>query len=162
HAVQRRLHGIARLDGPLDPAFGEVEREPPRSLVPLDSHPEELRMALVVDEPAGRVDEPEAAVAYHTGVGELDVVGIDDVQRLLRAFLDQLARLLRRLHPRAKAAEALLHLDGRQAGTEQLLPLHAHRAVAGDEENGNAPVATERSIDAGLADERPVEAEAPP
>src|SRR5260370_34089709 len=83
-------------------------------------------------------------------------------QRLPRALLDQLARLPRRLHPCAEAAETLLHLDRSEAVAEQLAPLLAHRAVAGDEENGNAPAATERSIDACLADERPVEAEAPP
>src|SRR6476620_1360846 len=64
-------------------------------------------------------------------------------QRLAGALLDQLARLLRGLHPRAEAAEALLHLDGREAVTQQLLPLLADRAVAGHEENGHAPVAAE-------------------
>ena len=81
---------------------------------------------------------------------------------LLRARLDQLARLARRLHPRAEAAEPLLHLDRREAVAEQLPRLPAHRAVAGHEQDGHAPVAAERRVDPGLADERPVEAEALP
>jgi hypothetical protein len=81
-AVEGRLHGIARLDSPLDAACGEVEREPSRALVPLGVHTQEIRMALVVDEPPRRVDEPEAAVAHDAGRRELDLVGTDDVQRL--------------------------------------------------------------------------------
>ena len=69
---------------------------------------------------------------------------------------------LRRLLPRAEPAEPDLHLDGRQPGAEQRAPLVAHRAVAGDEQHRAAPVAAQRGVDPGLADERPVEAEVLP
>src|SRR5205085_6176048 len=83
-------------------------------------------------------------------------------QRLLRALLDQPPRLGRRLRPSAEAAETLLDVDRREPVAEQLLPLAAHGAVAGHEEDGHAPAAAERCVDPGLADERAVEAEAPP
>src|SRR5581483_4427769 len=94
------------------------------------------------------------------GVVRLD--GGEVGQRLLRGRLDELARLGRRLHPRAETAEPLLHLDGRQPVAEQLARLAADGAVAGDEDDRDAPVAAHGGVDPGLADERPVEAEALP
>ena len=81
--VQLGLERLSRLDLALhDRAVGEREREPPRSLVPLRLHAHELGMVLAVDEPPVGVDEPEAAVTHDARVRELDLVGIDDVQRL--------------------------------------------------------------------------------
>ena len=88
-AVQRRLHRVAQLYEPLEtPAVGELEDEPARRLVPLDAHAQELRPALVVDEPAALVDEPEAAVTGDACGPELHLVRIDEVQRLHRGDRD--------------------------------------------------------------------------
>ena len=59
---------------------GNCEHEPSRRLVPLGMHPQQLRTALVVDEPAAGVDEPEAAVSGDARVPELDLVRVRDVQ----------------------------------------------------------------------------------
>src|SRR5205823_13354798 len=83
-------------------------------------------------------------------------------ERLARALVDQPARLPGGLHPRAEAAEPLFHLDRRESVAEQLLRLYADRAVARDEQDGDAPVTAERRVDSRLAHERPVEAEALP
>jgi hypothetical protein len=45
-------------------------------------HLHELGMALAVCETPVGIDEPEAAVAHDAGVCEVDLVRIDDVQRL--------------------------------------------------------------------------------
>src|SRR5262249_46237502 len=74
---------------------------------------------------AGQLDALAVHVLLHPERGEeLDrdlarlarIVGLDRGEmreRLLGAGLDQLARLLRRLHTRAHRAEALFHLDRR-------------------------------------------------
>src|SRR5581483_3604857 len=101
---------------------------------------------------AGDLDVPAVAILLEpVGRRELDldlarparIVGLDcrDVlQRLSRALLDQIARTRRREVARAEAAEPDLHLRGRQPVAEQRTRLVAHRAVAGDEQNGAAPV----------------------
>src|SRR5579862_3372428 len=99
-------------------------------------------------------------LAWLAGVVWLD--GREILQRLLRTCLDQLARAHRRQVPRAEAPEPDLHLDGGQAVAEQLATLTADRAVPGDQHDRAAPVAAERSVDPGLADERAVEAEVLP
>ena len=83
--VQPRLDGITRLDDTLyAEAVGKLEREPPRRLVPLGAHAQELRQVLVVEEPAVSVDEPEAPVARHPAGPELYLVRVDDVESLYR------------------------------------------------------------------------------
>src|SRR5215831_16317983 len=71
-----------------DGAVRERQRQPARPLVPLRMHAHELWMALPVDEPPLAVDEPETAVTHDADVRELDLGGIDDVQRLDRSDRD--------------------------------------------------------------------------
>src|SRR5204862_6333063 len=88
--------------------------------------------------------------------------GLQVPQRALRAFLDQLARPQRRQVARAVAAEAGLHLHRRQCLAHERARLAAYRAVTGDEQHRTTPVAAEGRVDAGLANERAVEAQVLP
>src|SRR6185437_752214 len=91
-----------------DRAVREREREPARLLVPLRKDSHQLGMALAVDEPAVRVDEPEAAVAGHAGPAELDLVGVQQVERLHRRDRD--------------ARDLAFHLANLATGAARALP----------------------------------------
>ena len=83
NAVERRLHRLARLDDAVDPlAARQLERELPRRLVPLRPDLHQLRKALAVREPSVAVEEPEAAVADDARARELDLVRMDEMERL--------------------------------------------------------------------------------
>ena len=68
----------------------------------------------------------------------------------------------RRELARAEASEPLLDRGGREGIPDQRLGFAARGCIAGDEDDRHAPVAAEGGVDAGLADERAVEAEALP
>src|SRR5438067_6832599 len=85
--------------------------------------------------------------------------GLEVRQRLLRARLDELTGPLRLQHSRAEDEDSLLHCDGREPLAEKRLALAARRGVAGDHQDGAAPGAAERRVDARLADQRVIEPE---
>jgi hypothetical protein len=88
-AVHLRVDRLAELDGALDArAVREAERELARLLVPLGADADDRAVALVVEEPAVLVDEPEAPVAAHAVELEVDLLRVDEPERLDRCDRD--------------------------------------------------------------------------
>src|SRR6266540_3122353 len=108
----------------------------------------------VLDEPRGGVeldlDLARAPRVVRLHCGEI-------LERLLRARLDQLTGLQRRILARAELPEPLLDGDCRQSASEQLLRLAADGLVPGDEQNGTPPLPAQRGVDPRLPDRRAVE-----
>ena len=72
-AVHRGLDRVARVDDALGQlTVREPQRQPPARLVPVRPHLYQPGERLAVDEPAGRVEKPEPAIALDAAGAELD------------------------------------------------------------------------------------------
>ena len=81
--VHRRVDRVAQLDSAYDAApVWERQRQDARVLVPLGAHPHHGPVALVVEEPAVLVDEPEAPVPANAAALEDDLLRMLEAERL--------------------------------------------------------------------------------